>query len=57
MKPIAIFYRGDHFYPIEMMEPELCGKTLTEQAADHAELNPGTTCVRDVEGNVLWSLQ
>lgn len=53
----VIFFRDDMFYPIELMEPADCGKSLEQQAADNAELNPGTTRVEDVEGNILWRVQ
>ncbi len=54
MKPIAIFFRPGGFYPVKMMDPATCGKSLETQAADHAGLNPGTTRVEDIEGNILW---
>lgn len=52
--PIAIFFREDGFYPVEFMDPAKCGKSMPEQAGEHAELNPGTLRIEDVEGNVLW---
>ena len=36
------------------MDQRDCGKTAQAQAADHAELNPGTTKVRTLGGVVLW---
>lgn len=54
---LAIFIREEGFYPIQFMDPAVCGKTMAQQAADHAELNPGTMRVEDVEGNILWRVQ
>lgn len=51
--PILIFFREDMFYPIEAMP----GIPLCQQAEDNAVLNPGTTRVEDVDGNILWQLQ
>jgi hypothetical protein len=51
--PILIFFREDMFYPIEAMP----GIPLRQQAEDNAVLNPGTTRVEDVDGNILWQLQ
>lgn len=56
MVPV-VFIRDTHFYPVELMEPTECGKTLEQQAADHAELNPGTVRVEDMLGNILWRRQ
>ena len=56
--PIAIFFRDDEYwYPIMFMQPSECGRTMEQQAADHAELNPGTQRIEDIEGNVLWRPQ
>lgn len=57
MSEIVIFFRGDMFYPMELLDPSECGRTLEAQAAEHAELNPGTKRVEDVSGNVLWRPQ
>lgn len=54
---VAIFFRGDRWYPIELRAPADCGRTLQQQATDQAELNPGTTRVEDIHGNVLWRPQ
>lgn len=54
MRPVT-FLRKEGFYPVELMEPKDCGKSLAEQAAEHAALNPGTICVRDAAGQVLWA--
>jgi hypothetical protein len=51
--PILIFFRAEGFYPVEAL-PD---RDLKTQAADHAELNPGTLRVEDIEGNVLWQMQ
>ena len=56
MVPV-IFIRADVFYSIELMEPSDCGKSLEQQAAENAEMNPGTQRVEDVHCNVLWRLQ
>jgi hypothetical protein len=55
MSNTAIFFRDGLFYPIDLLSPEECGKSLATQAAEHAELNPGTTKVESVDGAVLWS--
>lgn len=54
---MAIFVRAEGFYPIQFMAPATCGKTMEQQAADHAELNPGTLRIEDVNGNVIWRVQ
>lgn len=51
---IAVFFRAEGFYPIALLDPAECGKTLGQQAADHAELNPGTLRVEDINGAILW---
>ena len=54
----CLFFRDDFFYPVQLMEPEDCGKTLEEQAADHAELNPGTKRVQTKKApRILWELE
>lgn len=53
----AILFRQCVFYIIELMDPSTCGRTLEQQGADNAELNPGTLRVEDAQGNVLWRLQ
>ena len=50
----CLFFRGEHFYSVQLMEPEDCNKTLEEQAADHAALNPGTTKVELMDRTILW---
>lgn len=57
MDRIAIFIRAEGFYLIEFMDPAECGRTMEQQAADHAELNTGTLRVEDAHGNVLWRVQ
>lgn len=47
-----IFFRGDGWYPIT----GVLGIPLAQQAAEHAELNPGTVRIEDIDGNVLWRL-
>ena len=48
----VIFFRKDHFYPVQ-----LCGvKPAADECADHAALNPGTLRVEDaLTSQVLWS--
>lgn len=55
--PVVLFVRAEGFYPIELLDPARCGRTLAEQAADHAVLNPGTLRVEDITGNILWRPQ
>lgn len=50
---LMIFVRAEGFYPVQAVE----GVSLSQQAADHAALNPGTLRVEDLDGNTLWSLQ
>lgn len=50
----VLFFREGHFYPVELMSPKKCGKTMKEQAKEHAELNSGTLKVETVGGKVLW---
>jgi hypothetical protein len=45
----VVFIRADCFYVIT-------GRR-NEDWAKHAELNPGTQRIEDMEGNILWSLQ
>lgn len=53
----VLFFREDGFYPVELMDPESCGKSLCEQAKDHAELNPGTLSVESADGSVcFWKI-
>jgi hypothetical protein len=55
---IALFFReGGYFYPVEFMDPALCGCTMEQQAMEQAELNPGTLRVEDINGNILWRPQ
>ncbi len=53
----AIFFRDGFFYPVQFQDPVTCGKSMEEQAARHAELNPGTLRIEDTAGNVLWRVQ
>lgn len=55
--PEVIFLRADVFYFIQMYAPETCGKTLEQQAANHAERNPGTLAVETISGDILWRQQ
>lgn len=56
-RPVVIFFREDGFYPIEFLIPSECNVSLERQAADHAELNPGTIRVETIDGTVLWRMQ
>lgn len=46
----TVFRRADSFYVINTYENEGYA-----ELAHHAELNPGTVQIEDLEGNVLWS--
>lgn len=46
----TVFYRDGSFYVINTYEDEGYA-----ELAEHARLNPGTTRIEDVAGNVLWS--
>lgn len=43
-----VFFRKDMFYVVEIPP---------EQLLANVELNPGTTMVQDVTGNIVWQLQ
>jgi len=47
---IAIFFRDEGFYPIQFHGI----KPAKQEAADHAELNPGTRRIETTDGEVLW---
>lgn len=51
----VIFFRVGHFYPVELLDPSDCGKSLDEQAADSAKINLGTIRVETIDGRVLWA--
>jgi hypothetical protein len=48
-----VFFRTEGFYPINAVK----GRSLVEQAREHAELNPGTLRIEDKCGLVLWVMQ
>jgi hypothetical protein len=50
---MLIFFRADGWYPVQ----GCVGKSLADQAADSAVLNPGTRRVEDIDGKVLWRMQ
>lgn len=50
----VLFFREEGFYHIDLLDPATCGKSIVEQACDHAVINPGTLRVEDLEGHVLW---
>lgn len=54
MANTVVFFREYHFYPVEFLDVRACGKSFEEQAADHAELNPGTLRIEATDGTVLW---
>ncbi|MGD9838300.1 MAG: hypothetical protein AB7F72_06220, partial [Afipia sp.] len=43
-----VFFRGDMWYVVEIPR---------DQVLANVELNPGTTMVQDVSGNVVWRPQ
>jgi len=43
----AVFFREDGFYILDDLSED-------EDWAKHAELNPGTLRIEDINGNVLW---
>lgn len=45
----VIFFREGFFYPLMVYEDE--------DLSVHAELNPGTLRIEDLDGNVLWRPQ
>ena len=53
---ITIWHREDTFYPVEMMPPDVCGKSVEDQVLEHVALNPGTVRVDDFEGNPIWKV-
>ena len=53
----VVFFRETGFYQIEFLPPAEFGRTMAQQAADHAELNPGTIKIQDMAGTVLWRPQ
>lgn len=46
---IVMFFRANGFYPLEL--------PITDDLAAHAEQNPGTLRIEDIDGNVLWRPQ
>lgn len=52
-RDIMIFFREGCFYSVQGVKDI----PLIRQAADHAELNPGTLKIEDIDGVVLWRLQ
>lgn len=46
---VVIFFREEGWYPIMVREDE--------DLAVHAELNPGTLRIEDINGNILWRPQ
>ncbi|MEE8234289.1 MAG: hypothetical protein V3R41_06390 [Gammaproteobacteria bacterium] len=48
---ILIFFRDDHFYPIELEDGH---GTEVEAAKANAECNPGTIRVENIQGDILW---
>jgi hypothetical protein len=56
---IVIFFREGGWYPIQLQPVETLppGVDRAADIAHHAELNPGTLRVEDLEGNILWRPQ
>lgn len=54
---VALFFREndgeEFFYPIQFMGE----KWPTDEAADHAAMNPGTLRIEDASGTVLWAAE
>ena len=46
---LVIFHRAEGWYPLEL--------PVTDDLVSHAEHNPGTIKISDIDGNTLWSLQ
>lgn len=46
----VIFFREDMFYPITLSGL----KPVRIEAAEHAELNPGTLRIERLNGEVIW---
>lgn len=47
---VVLFIRADCFYPVQLFGE----KPTAVEAAEHAELNPGTLRIEDMHGNVIW---
>lgn len=43
---LRVFFREGHFYAISL--------PVDDDLNKHAELNPGTLRIEDIDGNVLW---
>ena len=43
---VVLFHRKEGWYPIEA--------PIDDDLAHHAELNPGTLKITDIDGNILW---
>lgn len=50
----VIFASEDYFYPIELLDPDVCGVSIHQQILDNVELNPDTEKVMDQECGLLW---
>jgi len=50
MGETVIFFREDTFYPITLSGL----KDARIEAAEHAELNPGTLRIERIDGEVIW---
>jgi hypothetical protein len=46
---LVVFFRKEGFYPLEL--------PITDDLAKHAECNPGTLRIEDLDGNILWRPQ
>lgn len=55
--PTVLFFREEGFYPVHLLDPAECGRSIEQQVQNHVELNPGTIKVEDLEVNILFQLQ
>lgn len=46
---VVIFRRAEGWYPLDL--------PITDDLSAHAERNPGTIRIEDIEGNILWRPQ
>ena len=47
---VVLFFRNQHFYPIQLSGL----KPTADEVPDHVALNPGTTRVESLFGEVIW---
>jgi len=46
---LVLFFRAEGWYPLEL--------PITDDLSAHAEHNPGTLRIEDIDGNILWRPQ